>query len=75
MEVGKGDTYSKRWNSQVCELDASSNSIITQLVTIDSDNQCCDCMRNPYTPGAPIIPLPAFIPQIPNVPLPPFKSC
>ncbi len=39
MEVGKGVLYNKGWNSQVCDLDAASNSIVSQFVTLDSDSQ------------------------------------
>ena len=34
MEIGVGTFYNKRWPSQVCELDAAGNSIITQKFII-----------------------------------------
>lgn len=75
MEVGNGVIYNRKWNSQICDLDAASNSIVSQFVNIESDNHCGRCMKKPFIPGAPRNPLPAFIPKIPNLTNSPFKSC
>ena len=72
MEVGKGELYNKGWKNQVCDLDAASNSIISQFVMLDSDNQNCGCFQ--AAAGAPVIPLPSNIPNIPNAQIPPIRN-
>lgn len=73
MEIGNGPIYNKRWNSQVCELDAASNSIVTQIVNINQD-QWCRCLEGVPPIGAPIISLPPVIPNIPNLTVPPIRN-
>ena len=62
MEIGTANLFNPKWNSngQVCELDTNQNAVITQLVNIDDSNI-------PFSPGAPFIPLPSQIPNIPHV--------
>jgi hypothetical protein len=61
LEIGTANLFNPKWNSngQVCELDTNQNAFITQLVNIDDS-------KVSSLPGAPLIPLP---PQIPNIPL------
>ena len=66
MEIGVGTFYNKRWTSQVCELDAAGNSIVSQFIWIGD---------RPSNPTAPIIPLPPNIPNIPNIQAPPAIKC
>ena len=34
MEIGAGTFVNRRWPTQVCELDALENSVITQVIMI-----------------------------------------
>jgi hypothetical protein len=68
LEVGTAALFNPSWAGradQVIELDTNQNAIISQIVSV---NDSCSSR-----PGAPIIPLPHYIPNIPFV-QPPFRN-
>ena len=42
IEIGRGSIYNSLWgdNNQVCELDSTANSVISQIITLDARREC-----------------------------------